>query len=328
MNAKHEGKSSTGFTLIELLVVIAIIAILAAILFPVFAKAREKARSIACLSNCRQTGMALIQYTQDYDEMIPSVDKGGHFVGLDGATGKSIYPAWYTLLQPYVKSWNMFTCPDDTRTFPTNITMATESNKANGNDPYDCFDDFNPTGQCIGYAWNSGFVEDGGTGMYAKYVWDGSTASGINGAPDDYIGRNIASFVSPATMVAFGDGYTKRDGQLACDTIFRYATKGGVEGTAGSSSLRHMQLLNFVFVDGHAHSIRMVVSNNSNYKGNELAMPMNKADAYDWCYDPNASTTYYSGASGYPLSSNITGASSATCSAIVDDVYANSQVVP
>jgi len=62
----------SGFTLIELLVVIAIIAILAAILFPVFATARDKARQTACISNLKQIGIAFVQYTQDYDEMVPA----------------------------------------------------------------------------------------------------------------------------------------------------------------------------------------------------------------------------------------------------------------
>ena len=65
-------KLDQGFTLIELLVVIAIIAILASILFPVFAQAREKARSISCLSNTNQVGLAILQYVQDYDEALPS----------------------------------------------------------------------------------------------------------------------------------------------------------------------------------------------------------------------------------------------------------------
>ena len=83
MQSVSSAKVRAGFTLIELLVVIAIIAILAAILFPVFAQAREKARAIACLSNCKQTGLAYAMYTQDYDEMTPSIDKH-QLVGIDG----------------------------------------------------------------------------------------------------------------------------------------------------------------------------------------------------------------------------------------------------
>src|SRR5918911_1001893 len=70
-NGAAYGRAS-GFTLIELLVVIAIIAILAAILFPVFAQAREKARMVACLSNTKQIGLAVMQYVQDYDETYPT----------------------------------------------------------------------------------------------------------------------------------------------------------------------------------------------------------------------------------------------------------------
>jgi prepilin-type N-terminal cleavage/methylation domain-containing protein/prepilin-type processing-associated H-X9-DG protein len=93
-----------GFTLIELLVVIAIIAILAAILFPVFAKAREKARQTSCLSNARQMATAVIAYAQDYDEtMVPSyVATAGVGVG---------YCLWYMNLQPYVKNTQLQRCP-------------------------------------------------------------------------------------------------------------------------------------------------------------------------------------------------------------------------
>jgi len=98
-------KLHRGFTLIELLVVIAIIAILAAILFPVFAKVREKARQTSCLSNEKQLGLAFMQYAQDYDEMLPvGVVSGGTNYG----TG------WGGRIQPYVKSPQVYQCPDDT----------------------------------------------------------------------------------------------------------------------------------------------------------------------------------------------------------------------
>ena len=91
-----------GFTLIELLVVIAIIAILAAILFPVFAKVREKARAIACISNEKQLGLGFMQYTQDNDELFP-INLG------NGST----LPGWAGAIYPYVKSVGVYACPDD-----------------------------------------------------------------------------------------------------------------------------------------------------------------------------------------------------------------------
>ncbi len=89
--------TSRGFTLIELLVVIAIIAILAAILFPVFAQAREKARQITCLSNEKQMGLAFLQYVQDYDETFPYAQSQ---VGNDATN----VPLWPTFIYPYTKS--------------------------------------------------------------------------------------------------------------------------------------------------------------------------------------------------------------------------------
>jgi len=90
-------KNHRGFTLIELLVVIAIISILAGILFPVFSRAREQARKSACLSNLKQIGTAAMMYTQDYDERLPMANF---------SVGR-----WYTLLQPYAKSMQVFVCP-------------------------------------------------------------------------------------------------------------------------------------------------------------------------------------------------------------------------
>ncbi|MEI6502674.1 MAG: DUF1559 domain-containing protein [Armatimonadota bacterium] len=91
-----------GFTLIELLVVIAIIAILAAILFPVFAKAREKARQASCLSNTKQLAIAFVQYAQDYDERLPMyVDASYNFAQL----------AWWVEVMPYIKNTQVLLCP-------------------------------------------------------------------------------------------------------------------------------------------------------------------------------------------------------------------------
>jgi prepilin-type N-terminal cleavage/methylation domain-containing protein/prepilin-type processing-associated H-X9-DG protein len=98
----------TGFTLIELLVVIAIIAILAAILFPVFAQAREKARQTSCLSNSKQIGLALLMYVEDYDEQFPSGRYNPYYPNA-ADYGKG----WAGQAYPYTKNAQIFKCPDD-----------------------------------------------------------------------------------------------------------------------------------------------------------------------------------------------------------------------
>jgi prepilin-type N-terminal cleavage/methylation domain-containing protein len=99
--AKRKPTQRSGFTLIELLVVIAIIAILAAILFPVFAKARDRARQTTCTSNLKQIGLAAMQYLRDWDDTYPSVHSPGAIVGDP-----------VTTMQPYMHNWEFLYCPN------------------------------------------------------------------------------------------------------------------------------------------------------------------------------------------------------------------------
>ncbi|HEY3781330.1 MAG TPA: prepilin-type N-terminal cleavage/methylation domain-containing protein [Fimbriimonadaceae bacterium] len=109
-----------AFTLIELLVVIAIIAILAAILFPVFSQAKEAAKKTSCLSNTKQMGVGLYLYLNDYDDSLPMANypnNGSTSAFSYRAKGSSAtsYPAsnWADIIQPYVKNYQVFKCPDD-----------------------------------------------------------------------------------------------------------------------------------------------------------------------------------------------------------------------
>ncbi len=115
LTQRHAGHKA--FTLIELLVVIAIIAILAAILFPVFGRARENARRTSCLSNLKQIGLGIMQYTQDYDESFP-------LYRASNAPTNSDPFGWADAIQPYLKSEQILQCPSDTNPTPTQATAA------------------------------------------------------------------------------------------------------------------------------------------------------------------------------------------------------------
>ena len=131
-------RARAGFTLIELLVVIAIIAILAAIIFPVFAQAREKARQTTCLSNMKQIGLGILQYVQDFNETYPIAQPVNSVDGFEAVfynisvpagwdTGKNVYwyesdkSVWPNAAQPYIKSYAVFACPsaDIQELYPT-----------------------------------------------------------------------------------------------------------------------------------------------------------------------------------------------------------------
>lgn len=155
----------SGFTLIELLVVIAIIAILAAILFPVFAQAREKARQSMCISNCKQLCMGTMQYVQDYDETFP---KGWHG-----------YPAaiyWNTVIQPYIKNGEV-------------------AGAASMNGVFKCPSWISKTGAQRAYGWNIG--QNSASPAYGN----GFGYYPLDGAPY----RTLASIGRPADTIFCGD---------------------------------------------------------------------------------------------------------------------------
>lgn len=216
-------KSKKGFTLIELLVVIAIIAILAAILFPVFAKAREKARQASCLSNMKQIGLGWMQYVQDYDETYPAM-----FIAADGYRGYWIYK-----LQPYIKSIQVIQCP----TFGDNKSKFYAT--AGSSFPYDSnwtVTDVNGRGPYFptygtAYGMNCGL-----------YVASGSWSCG----------PTLAQFGSPARTVLQADCYNYI-GSTWYGSFSIYWPNEGYMGTTGSGvDFRHSEGANFNFADGHA----------------------------------------------------------------------------
>ena len=230
MNRKY------AFTLIELLVVIAIIAILAAILFPVFAQAREDARKISCTSNLKQLATAVIMYVQDYDETFPCVT-GNNNPPVPGAPLEGwVQNDIVFLIQPYVKNFQIFYCPDRPKT-------------TNGNGDF-C----NPgTGTQevwgYGYNWSSGY----GPGGNPSSLWnlgDGCVLAdtGVNTLP----GRPIAGVTFPAQFVMLGDTADTPRQTLhtaVYDTRCNPSSGWNADMPTGA---RHQGGNNFAFSDGHA----------------------------------------------------------------------------
>ena len=303
MTQRFNAPRRAGFTLIELLVVIAIIAILAAILFPVFQKVRENARRTTCASNLRQIGLAYLQYNQDYDEMTPQIN---HVripgAGIGGPTNPNHYldQDYYVILQPFIKNVGVFYCPD-------------RNEWPQGKYGPQCEDGINPVAMCLGYGYNQGWVSDGGYGLVGPDQPDPNNP-GQSYRP----GRSIASIVAPADTVAFGDTYDTPTYSVTSDNIL--STLGDNPST---KSLRHDARFNMVFVDGH---VKPILFEAGKANGHTVGVPVSKTDGLKFCFDPNYQGSYAAGGNsigGYPLS-----ADNETCAAAVDDVYAHLTVTP
>ncbi len=233
------GSFRVGFTLIELLVVIAIIAILAAILFPVFSQARDKARQSQCVSNNRQIGLALQQYGQDYDERFPP----SRF----NVSGLGVFLPWSANLHPYVKNHGLFACPSDPR--PLSGT---------GHDQPWC--------PILNVSTKRSQVTHGG-----HEGSDGSTASGTMNAN---WGASLAEIGRPAgTIVIYERWEGTTWGRSVCDPWgshsrggdFARITVGGTTyclAPVNAAGFRgehdyHMDMVTMIFADGHAKGYKL-----------------------------------------------------------------------
>jgi prepilin-type N-terminal cleavage/methylation domain-containing protein/prepilin-type processing-associated H-X9-DG protein len=224
-------KKRFGFTLIEILVVIAIIAILAAILFPVFARARENARRASCQSNLKQLGLGIKMYTQDYDERVPPIEINAI------ADADATHPyGWADAVQPYLKSTQIFQCPSEKwgARYP--------------NDPI--FNGPRPTGPGAGY-----------TDYWMNILASKTAAQGSGG-------KSIAEFAYPSQTILLGDGggtWTNypaffSDSRYYSDGVVNSSTAIGACASASAPNLarikdegstRHLEGTNFAFADGH-----------------------------------------------------------------------------
>ncbi|MDX1932042.1 MAG: DUF1559 domain-containing protein [Capsulimonadales bacterium] len=253
----YASRLEAGFTLIELLVVIAIIAILAAILFPVFAQAREKARQTSCLSNIKQLALGHLMYAQDYDErLVTSWARGliGHF-------------DWN--IQPYLKSTKILLCPSRSVS-PSSLATVCGPGSDYGDYYLRPGERDNPTDEPIiwGYGFNNGVTWNDDRGLTQAQTFDAPNANEVYSIvvggrtvsttvhPRPQIGVPLASVASPAMCLMEGDTFELPRMSLQLEGLRPSPWPGFNDGpcfrATHASQPVHSGGNNFSFVDGHA----------------------------------------------------------------------------
>lgn len=242
--AKSIRRSNTrrAFTLIELLVVIAIIAILAAILFPVFAQAREKARQTSCLSNTKQLGLGIMQYVQDYDEVFPLA------LRTNWAT------SWAVTTQPYVKSYDVYRCPDDSDSSVQAAWMGVGiSYAANMNWPGNATISWGPFGSASSWVVYPSRSQ-GEVALPSSTILLGERHD------DDCLKANgVGNATNYTTGFVTG---TYLDG--ICPANIPNGTRAAApypNGPNGAVSAKHNGMANFIFCDGHSKAMKPASTN-------------------------------------------------------------------
>jgi len=253
-----------GFTLIELLVVIAIIAILAAILFPVFAQARAKARQTTCLSNLKQIDLSFLMYKQDYDETLPywswwySSDQGGCPRGDRPGACKQFGSLWLNALYPYEKNAQLYNCPTDRNEYSvvnSNLYWWTQSN--------------DPTTLVNVYGFERAVIN-----QFLSYGSNEPLLNGSYGSPkDSLVDRPASTYLIADSITALSGGYGRPSRSNPADPTHNYllrriAYANGCDGTWYADGpvalpawddvdcVRHSGGANIGFADGHAKWMR------------------------------------------------------------------------
>ena len=249
----RKDRRASAFTLIELLVVIAIIAILASILFPVFAQAREKARGTSCLSNVRQIGMGIAQYVQDNDETFP--------MGYYYTNGGSKFVPWGDMIRPYTKSGSVYSNGQSTMREGIYTCPSTPADFQDGNYGYNA--DLLPSSDGNGVlTWQTVTLSDIATPTDKIGFMDKGTSDGYQNAYyfvteewywTDYVAYNAATGTGSrdgsSLMLQNGDCDMKADPNQPPSWGVMYGS------CATLPRFRHTGTTNAIFLDGHAKAM-------------------------------------------------------------------------